>query len=108
MYTTINNNNSTSKTNKLGKSLVKNGKKFFIWKKNTNNQEEQRQIDADLFQAAKCRNKLNLSPNFDNTSESNEILNLLAAKLLSEGIDLTKYPYTDDVNKIHFFPRTYL
>ncbi len=100
---TINNNNN-SKSIKLGKSLVKNGKKFFIWKKSTNNQDGQKQIDADLFQASKCRNKLNLSPNFDNTDESNGILNLLAAKLLSENVDLAKYPYTDNVSKI--FPQT--
>jgi hypothetical protein len=127
VYLPVDNNNSKSnKSNRLGKYLIKNGRKFLIWKKNTINegegeqQQQQQQYQSQndsviqhdsnvpstspKLRILKNKNRFNFCVNNHNSliscvndSVNNDVLNLIAAKLLLENIDLTRYPYTDDV-----------
>ena len=98
VHKNANNDENNKISNKFGKNLIKNGRKLLNWKKNSSQEEQQQKDDALMKICNNKINKKNLVLNNSSDNKNTEILNLLAAKLLSESIDLTKYPYTDDVS----------
>lgn len=92
-----NNNNKKSKNNgkKISNYLFKNGRKLFAWNKNA---KAQNKYEHTLSNSnSKQFNQLinTTSSNLSSLKTEEQVINLIAAKLLSENIELAKQPYSD-------------
>jgi hypothetical protein len=87
----------------LTKYFIKNSRNLFTWNRKLSN--DCRQLNDQKFAknlsylGKKCSNNTNSK---STTNKEEQTINLIAAKLLSENIDIAQEPYTDEVFDIIF------
>jgi hypothetical protein len=87
---TINNDKETKQFLSKAKSLIKTSKKLFNW--NTKKSKNENEISSKETNGNSNSEDVNLKL----------LNNKIAAKLLIENIDLTEYPYTNEVNICYY------
>lgn len=80
--------NTESKQNILASYVLRNGKRLLAWNRK----------QSQDHQTSEQETTVNKSGLLVSRSRDDQMTNLIAAKLLSESIELNKLPYTDEVN----------
>jgi hypothetical protein len=93
---------------KLTKYFIKNSRNLFTWNRKLSDDctlSEQKFSKNLSYLGKKCSNNSNAKSTTINKEE--QIINLIAAKLLSENIDIAQEPYTDEVSKFLSYKLTH-
>lgn len=80
--------NTESKQNILASYVLRNGKRLLAWNRKQSQDHQISEQETTVVKSGLLASK----------SRDDQMTNLIAAKLLSESIELNKSPYTDEVN----------